>query len=454
MKVLHILDHSLPYITGYSLRSHYIISLQREVGMNPLAVTSPMHEFVSNPMELIEGISHYRTFFPDDRLEETLNDWMNSPVWEGQSLTSIMNKAISRIVTSQKIDLIHAHSPFTNGLAALDVCRTQGIPLLYEVRDFYGNSAGGPESSKENPLISTFRQNLEAFLCQQAGAVVVMGKRQRERIINQGIPDENVYIIPNEEITQMLKPAQESNGFNNLSALNNLTDLADLVNPPDLLRKHNLQNDPVAGFICSFYKQEGVIPLLRIFLKVRERTSAVMSGCLSIDGEDGEECSGEESCMGEKSCMGEDEGRINQPHHDASGHIIYVGQVKPRNKERFHSLIDVLVYPRVKIDSTGKSVLSDPIEALAVSEDAMPGEATDLYKLAMDKQAGLFLREGDISNLAGKCLKHIMNKQMQQNREEMARHHEEMARRQPDRSHARLRILAQYVKIYKKLLTQ
>jgi hypothetical protein len=39
-----------------------------------------------------------------------------------------------------------------------------------------------------------------------------------------------------------------------------------------------------------------------------------------------------------------------------------------------------------------------------------------------------------------------MSKQMQQN-------YEEMARRQSDRSPARLKTLAQYLKIYKKLLT-
>jgi glycosyltransferase involved in cell wall biosynthesis len=431
MKVLHVLDHSLPYITGYSLRSHYIMSLQREVGMTPLAVTSPVHELVSHPMELIEGVFHYRTFSPED----TMNDQIHCPCWEGQSLASAMSQAVSRIAASQKIDLIHAHAPFTNGLAALDVCRTRGIPLLYEVREeipdavheFRESLSGGPAASKAHALSPTIRQSLESFLYQHAQAVAVTGKRQWERIVSQGIPEENVYVIPHEEITQMLKPGRQDD---------NSIDISDLLG-----EEHNLQDDPVADFMCSFYQQEGVVPLLRILLKVRDEIGAARF--LSIQSKKGND---DEFGMEEETGGERDERRSNPSHCDKSGHIIYVGQVKPRNKERFHSLINVLVYPWVKIGSNGKPLLADPIEALAVNEDASPEDSTDLYGLAADKQGGSFLREGDISSLAGKCLKQIMSRQMQQNREETIH-------RQSERSPARLKILAQYLKIYKKLLT-
>ncbi len=35
MKVLHVLDHSLPYLSGYSIRSKYIIEFQKRVGISP-----------------------------------------------------------------------------------------------------------------------------------------------------------------------------------------------------------------------------------------------------------------------------------------------------------------------------------------------------------------------------------------------------------------------------------
>ena len=41
MKVLHVLDRSVPNVSGYASRSQYIMEFQRLMGMEPLAVTSP-----------------------------------------------------------------------------------------------------------------------------------------------------------------------------------------------------------------------------------------------------------------------------------------------------------------------------------------------------------------------------------------------------------------------------
>ena len=37
MKVLHVLDHSLPLFSGYSFRSQSIVRFQRALGITPLA---------------------------------------------------------------------------------------------------------------------------------------------------------------------------------------------------------------------------------------------------------------------------------------------------------------------------------------------------------------------------------------------------------------------------------
>ena len=73
MKVLHVLDHSLPQVTEYSLKSRYIIKLQKDLGIKPLAVTSPNHETISNPMELIDGVFHYRAFLSQDDTNNSIN---------------------------------------------------------------------------------------------------------------------------------------------------------------------------------------------------------------------------------------------------------------------------------------------------------------------------------------------------------------------------------------------
>ncbi len=59
MKVLHVLDHSLPYFSGYSFRSNYIITMQRRLGLTPFVVTSPKHEDFSEPCEMLNEVEHY-----------------------------------------------------------------------------------------------------------------------------------------------------------------------------------------------------------------------------------------------------------------------------------------------------------------------------------------------------------------------------------------------------------
>jgi len=60
MKILHILDHSLPLHSGYTFRSHNIFNAQRSRGWNPVIITSPKHEesWKGNcePLEQINGL--------------------------------------------------------------------------------------------------------------------------------------------------------------------------------------------------------------------------------------------------------------------------------------------------------------------------------------------------------------------------------------------------------------
>ncbi|MEW5804958.1 MAG: glycosyltransferase [bacterium] len=414
IKVLHILDHSLPYVSEYSLRSHFLIKLQRDIGINPLVITSPRQAIDSSPLELIEGVFHYRTFFPED----TLIGWRNCPIWKGKQLISTLSQAISRIADNERIDLIHAHSPFINGLAALEVSRTRKIPLLYEMSGFHENSAPSIGLWNADCLLTpSLGKNLEAFLCRQAEAVEVMENDQREHIIRQGIPEENVYVFPTGDIVQLLTSVQWEEVFSSLT------------HSPgsDLLEK--FKNNPAAGFLCSFYYQQGVIPLLRTLLKEGIERS------VSIGRE--EEQKREEAGSEAKA------EKAKFPRHDASGHIIYVGQVKSEKKARYHSMIDVFVYPWLKTDET--SVLPPlPIEAFTLDEDDTASGMNDPYGLTIDRQE--ILKEGDISSLTGRCLKLIMSRQIQQNREDATRQRASL-------SLFRLRIMAHYLNMYKKLLT-
>jgi hypothetical protein len=64
MKVLHVLDHSLPLFSGYSFRSQSIVRFQRALGITPACKKSRPTGSEKDETEEQEGIRHYRTRTP------------------------------------------------------------------------------------------------------------------------------------------------------------------------------------------------------------------------------------------------------------------------------------------------------------------------------------------------------------------------------------------------------
>ena len=63
MKVLHVLDQSLQNISGYSLRSNYMLKSQKNLGIDVLALTTPA---LDRPVDVenIDSIFYYRSRIP------------------------------------------------------------------------------------------------------------------------------------------------------------------------------------------------------------------------------------------------------------------------------------------------------------------------------------------------------------------------------------------------------
>ena len=65
LRVLHVLDHSWPVHTGYSIRSLHLIAAQYRLGLRPQALTGPL-QMVDDPdavETVVENISYRRTPF-------------------------------------------------------------------------------------------------------------------------------------------------------------------------------------------------------------------------------------------------------------------------------------------------------------------------------------------------------------------------------------------------------
>src|ERR1051325_1072041 len=61
MRILHVLDHSLPLQSGYSFRTYAIVREQRRLGWETFHLTSPKQGACAGAEETVDGLHFYRT---------------------------------------------------------------------------------------------------------------------------------------------------------------------------------------------------------------------------------------------------------------------------------------------------------------------------------------------------------------------------------------------------------
>ena len=192
LKVLHILDHSLPLHSGYTFRSRNIFLSQKKRGWQPVILTSPKHEEswkgYQKKEEEIGGFCYYRT----GRL---LNCTL--PLEAELRLMAKLARRIREVVEIEKPDLLHVHSPVLNAIPALRVARKLGIPIVYEIRAFWEDAAVDHETYRQNSWKYKLTRFIETWVCRKTDRVVVLCHGLKEDLINRGIPSEKLTVVPN-----------------------------------------------------------------------------------------------------------------------------------------------------------------------------------------------------------------------------------------------------------------
>lgn len=104
MKILHILDHSIPLHSGYTFRTKAILEQQRKLGWETFHVTSSKHSGAIASIEDIDNFTFYRSKPSNDLLNRLpfLSQWA--------IMRSLVNR-LNEIIPLIEPDILHAHSP-------------------------------------------------------------------------------------------------------------------------------------------------------------------------------------------------------------------------------------------------------------------------------------------------------------------------------------------------------
>ena len=345
MRILHILDHGLPLQSGYTFRTRAILKAQEGLGWTVAAVTGPRHGVASASVESIDGLTFHRT----------AAGVKPGPVGEVAGIAAFA-KRIESAVDAFKPDILHAHSPVIDALAALIVARKRKLPLVYEIRAFWEDAAVGNGTGAEGSLAYRTTRALETWAVGRADGVAVICEGLRDDLIARGIDGGKIMVSPN--------------GVD-------LT-LFGAVPPRDdaLAATLGLDGKDVVGFIGSFYDYEGLDDLIAAMpALVAARPDARL---LLVGGGPMADALAAQAAAS-----------------PVAGAIHFVGRVPHAEVERYYGLIDILAYPRKRMRLTDLVTPLKPLEAMAQGRMVAASDVGGHRELIRDGDTGTLFPPDD-----------------------------------------------------------
>lgn len=319
MRILHVLDHSIPLHSGYTFRTVSLLREQRALGWETFHLTSPKQGRTEADLQSVDDLDFFRT----PMVPGATDAW---PVLGQLRLIAQMTRRLREVADGVRPDVIHAHSPVLNAVPAIRVGRELGIPVVYEIRAFWEDAAVDHGTTREGSLRYRLTRALETWAIRKADHVFTICEGLRADIARRGIDPAKVTVVPNAVDTDTFQASQ----------------------PPDaaLKRTHGLEGKVVLGFIGSFYAYEGLDLLIESLPTILESNPAV--ALLLVGG-------------------GPEEGRLREQvsRLKLDAHVMFAGRVPHKDVNRYYDLIDVLAYPRHSMRLTELVTPLKPLEAMA-----------------------------------------------------------------------------------------
>lgn len=320
MRVLHVLDHSLPLHSGYTFRTRAILTAEAALGLEVRGITGQRHAAsggsVADAVEIVDGLTFHRT--PGLASGPPgLREWRE---------IAALARAITQLAGRWRPDLLHAHSPALCGMAAARAARRLGLPLVYEIRAFWEDAAVGNGEGREGSLKYRLTRALENHVVARADAVVTICAGLRDDLVSRGVAPERIALSPNGvDLSLFGSPP-----------------------PPDpaLAAELGLGTGPVIGFIGSFYDYEGLdvlIDAMPLLLAREPGARLILVGGGPMD-----------------AAL-----RARAAASPAAGAIHFTGRVPHAEVERWYALMDIMAYPRKASRLTELVTPLKPLEAMA-----------------------------------------------------------------------------------------
>ncbi len=363
MRILHVLDHSIPLHSGYSFRTASILREQRALGWNTFHITSPKQGDTAASEETVDGLHFYRTAGGTSLMADL-------PVGREVALMNALSQRLMQVTKLVEPDIIHAHSPVLNALAGLKVGRKLGIPVAYEIRAFWEDAAVDHGTTSQGSLRYRATRSLETRAIQRADHVFTICEGLRADIVARGVDSRKVTVVPNAVNVESFQ----------------------LARPPDpaLMRKLGLTGSTVIGFIGSFYAYEGLdllLDALPMLLQVRPDIKVLLVG------------------------GGSQEAKLQQQalQLGVADKVVFSGRVPHQDVSKYYDLITVLAYPRHSMRLTELVTPLKPLEAMAQGQLFVASDVGGHKELVQHNKTGVLFKADSADALAQSLVNLLAN---------------------------------------------
>ena len=186
-------------IPGYTFRTRNILKQQHARGWQTVHVTGSKH-----PLDWSR---------PGNRGRPAISSHAQGELGSGRPCrcsASWMSRRACRVgsmpLSSRSAPIcLHAHSPALDGLAALAAGKRHGLPVVYECRAFWEDAAVDHGTTTQGSLRYRLTRAMETYVFRRADAVTCICEGLRKDIVERGVPEERVTVIPERGRYQQLR---------------------------------------------------------------------------------------------------------------------------------------------------------------------------------------------------------------------------------------------------------
>jgi glycosyltransferase involved in cell wall biosynthesis len=358
--VLSVLAQSVPVTSGgYAARSHGVLTSLAARGWQVEVVTRlgfpydrwpESDDRVVPTFDTVDGITYHRL------LEDGVRRYPQYPLFS--YVCRFADRVVEHAIRHQA-QLLHASSFHVNGLATANAARRLGLPFVYEMRGLEDLMKISRDPSFGETERYRFLRSLENEICHQADRVFVITEALRREMVDCGVPEDRMVVLPNGVDADRFAPRQRD---------------------AELERELGVAGKTVIGYAGGLVDYEGVDLLLEAIAALRQRRDDFH---LIVVG-DGH-YQGALETLADRLRLGDV--------------VTFTGRVPHSEIGRYLSLFDIAPFPRRPLPVCEMISPIKPFESMAMAKAVIVSSVAALTEIVSDGRTGLVFAKGDLIDL-------------------------------------------------------